>query len=186
LRTLILASGSPRRRALLEEANIPFRVVVPAVEEDEPERGDARAVALANARRKALAVPGDLVLAADTVVALGDRLLGKPRDETHARELLRALSGTTHAVVTAVALKAMGQLHERCVETRVTMRALREAEIDAYARSGEGMGKAGAYAIQETADRFVTRLDGPFDNVVGLPVAAVRELLREARVDSGA
>jgi septum formation protein len=183
---LVLASGSPRRRALLEEAGIPFRVVVPDVAEDEPERGDPEAVAERNARRKAEAVPDDLVLGADTVVAVGDRLLGKPRDEAHARDLLRALSGTTHAVVTGVALKARGRVLARTVTTRVTMRRLDEEEIRAYAASGEGMGKAGGYAIQETADRFVTSVDGPRDNVVGLPVAAVRELLREAGVDSGA
>jgi septum formation protein len=183
---LVLASGSPRRRALLGEAGIAFEVVVPDIPEHEPERGDPRAVAALNARSKAEAVPGDLVLAADTVVAVGDRLLGKPRDEAEARDLLRALSGTTHVVVTAVALKAGGRILERAVTTRVTMRRLDESEIAAYAASGEGMGKAGGYAIQETADRFVTALDGPFDNVVGLPVAAVRELLREAGVDSGA
>ncbi len=185
MRTLVLASASPRRRALLEAAGIPFRVVVPEVVEDAPERGDPRAVALANARRKAQAVADDLVLGADTVVAIGDRLLGKPRDEADARALLRALSGTTHVVVTGVALKASGRVLARTVETRVTMRRLREDEILAYARSAEGMGKAGAYAIQETADRFVTRLEGPFDNVVGLPVEAVRALLREAGVDLG-
>jgi septum formation protein len=183
---LVLASGSPRRRALLEEARIAFRVVVPDVPEDAPERGDPHAVATGNARRKAEAVPGDLVLGADTVVAVGDRLLGKPRDEADAQGLLRALSGTTHVVVTAVALKAGGRILERTVTTRVTMRRLDEREIRAYAASGEGMGKAGGYAIQETADRFVTALDGPYDNVVGLPVDAVRELLREAGVDSGA
>ncbi len=183
MRTLILASASPRRRALLEAAGIPFRIVVPELIEDAPERGDPHAVALANARRKAQAVAGDLVLGADTVVAVKGRLLGKPRDGADAIGLLRALSGTTHVVVTGVALKAAGRLLERTVETRVTMRRLREDEIEAYARSGEGMGKAGAYAIQETADRFVTRLEGPFDNVVGLPVDAVRALLREAGVD---
>lgn len=179
---LILASGSPRRRALLEEKGIAFRVVLPEVPEDEPERGDPHAVAAGNARRKAEAVPGDLVLGADTVVAVGDRLLGKPRDEADAKDLLRALSGTTHRVVTGVALKAKGRISLRTVETRVTMRRLTESEIEAYARSGEGMGKAGGYAIQETADRFVTGLMGPYDNVVGLPVDAVRELLREAGV----
>lgn len=186
MRTLILASGSPRRRALLEEAGIPFRVALPDVPEDAPERGDPHAVAATNARRKAEAVKGDPVLGADTVVAVGDRLLGKPRDEADARDLLRALSGTTHVVVTGVALKAGGKVLVRTVETRVTMRRLDEAEILAYARSGEGMGKAGAYAIQETADRFVTRLLGPYDNVVGLPLDAVRALLREAGVDLGA
>jgi septum formation protein len=180
---LVLASGSPRRRALLEKAGILFRVVVPDVEEDEPERGDPVTVALTNARRKAEAVPGDLVLAADTVVAVGDRLLGKPRDEADAQDLLRALSGTTHVVVTAIALKAGGRIHARAVTTRVTMRRLGEDEISRYAASGEGMGKAGGYAIQETADRFVTGLLGPFDNVVGLPVDAVKELLRAAGVD---
>jgi septum formation protein len=183
---LVLASGSPRRRALLEGAGIAFRVVVPDVAEDAPERGDPRAVAARNARRKAEAVEGDLVLGADTVVAVGERLLGKPRDEADARDLLRALSGTTHVVVTGVALKAGGRIRSRTVSTRVTMRRLAEDEIRAYAASGEGMGKAGGYAIQETADRFVTGLDGPYDNVVGLPVDAVRHLLREAGVDSGA
>jgi len=177
---LVLASGSPRRRALLAEAGIPFRVEVPDVPEDEPERGDPHAVALGNARRKAEHVPGELVLAADTVVAVGDRLLGKPRDAAHAASLLRTLSGTTHSVVTGVVLKARGILRSRSVETRVTMRTIREEEIQAYAASGEGMGKAGGYAIQETADRFVTALDGPLDNVVGLPMDSVRELLHEA------
>jgi len=180
---LVLASASPRRRALLEEAGIPFRVVVPAVPEHEPAHGDPHAVAAENARRKAEAVDGDPVLGADTVVAVGDRLLGKPRDDREAAELLRALSGTTHRVVTGVALKAGGRLRVRTVETFVTMRRLSEDEIAAYARSGEGMGKAGGYAIQETADRFVVRVRGPHDNVVGLPVDTVRELLREAGVD---
>lgn len=183
---LVLASGSPRRRALLEGAGIAFTVVVPDVAEDAPERGDPCAVALANARRKAEAAPGDLVLGADTVVAVGDLLLGKPLDKAHAAELLRTLSGTTHEVVTGVALRSRGRILERAVTTRVTMRRLSEAEIAGYAASGEGMGKAGGYAIQESADRFVTALQGPFDNVVGLPVDAVRELLREAGVDSGA
>ena len=182
---LVLASASPRRRALLQAAGIAFRVVEPRVDEHDPERGDPHAVALANAVRKAEAVSGDAVLGADTVVAVGDRLLGKPRDAAHARELLAALSGTTHRVVTGVALVAGGRTRTRSVETRVTMRPLSPAEIEAYVASGEAMGKAGAYAIQETADRFVTALDGPFDNVVGLPVDAVRELLEESRRGGG-
>jgi len=180
---LVLASASPRRRALLEAAGIAFRVLEPRIEEHDPDRGDPHAVALRNAVRKAEAVPGDPVLGADTVVAVGDRLLGKPRDAAHAKELLGMLSGTTHRVVTAVALRAGGRTRTRTVETRVTMRRLAPAEIDAYVASGEAMGKAGAYAIQETADRFVTALEGPFDNVVGLPLEAVRELLAEAGSD---
>lgn len=178
--TLVLASASPRRRALLEEAGIGFVVVLPAVEEDAVGRGDPHSVAMANARRKAAAVAGGAVLAADTVVAVGDRLLGKPRDAAHARALLRTLSGTTHRVVTGVALKTPDGIRTRSVETHVTMRTITDEEIAAYVSSGEAMGKAGAYAIQETADRFVVRLEGPYDNVVGLPVATVRELMREA------
>jgi len=177
-----LASRSPRRQALLEEAGIPFRVVEVDVEEWAPARGDPHEVALENARRKAAATPaGDgPVLAADTVVACGDVLLGKPRDAAHAREILRSLSGTVHSVVTGVAVRSRGGVRTRSVETRVTMREWTNDEIEAYVASGEPEGKAGAYAIQETADRYVTALDGPRDNVVGLPVAAVRELLAEA------
>ena len=177
---LVLASSSPRRRGLLEEAGIAFIVVPPQAEEEAVERGDPHAVAVANARRKAAAVAGDAVLGADTVVAVGDRLLGKPTDAGHARALLRALSGTTHRVVTGVALKTPDGIRTRSVETRVTMRTLTAKEIADYVSSGEAMGKAGAYAIQETADRFVVRVEGPYDNVVGLPVDTVRELMGEA------
>jgi septum formation protein len=179
---LVLASGSPRRRRLLEEAGIPFDVVPSGVEEPPVARGDPHEVALAHARRKAAAVAGECVLAADTVVAVGDRLLGKPADDGEARAMLRLLSGTTHRVVTAVVVRVRGDVRTASVETRVTMRALTEAEIDAYVATGEPTGKAGAYAIQESGDRFVVRLDGPFDNVVGLPVDAVRGLLRDVRI----
>ena len=174
---LILASASPRRRVLLANAGISFRVVLPDVDEELPAFGDPHAIAVKNATSKAEAVPGEEVLGADPVVALGERILGKPANEADAGAMLRALSGTTHRVVTGVALKRAGLIHTRSVETRVTMRELTDEEIDAYVRSGECMGKAGAYAIQETADRFVSHIDGPYDNVVGLPVAAVRELM---------
>ncbi|MGQ0614453.1 MAG: Maf family protein [Planctomycetaceae bacterium] len=177
---LTLASASPRRLQLLAEAGIPCFVAGPRVAEEAPEKGDPHTVALLNAHAKARAVPGPAVLAADTVVALGDRLLGKPRDEADARTILATLSGTTHRVVTGVVLRAGGRLRERSVGTWVTMRPLSPEEIDDYVATGEPMGKAGAYAVQETGDRFITALDGPFDNVVGLPMEAVRELLREA------
>ncbi|MEM8884130.1 MAG: Maf family protein [Planctomycetota bacterium] len=176
--TLILASASPRRARLLEEAGIDFLVRVADVDEHEPATGDPAAVARLNAERKARAVEGELVLGADTVVALGDTLLGKPADAADARRMLDLLSGTTHAVTTGVALRRGDAVEVRAVETRVTMRAWTEDEMRAYVDSGEGLGKAGGYAIQETADRFVTALDGPWDNVVGLPVETVRELLR--------
>ena len=174
---MILASASPRRRQLLDDAGIRYTAEAPSVVELAPPTGDPHAVAALNAARKAEAVDGELVLGADTVVALGDELLGKPRDRDDARSMLARLSGTTHRVVTGVALKQREQVDVRTEETRVTRRVLTDAELDAYADSGEGLGKAGAYAIQETADRFVTRLDGAFDNVVGLPIELVRTLL---------
>jgi septum formation protein len=177
---LVLASASPRRRALLEEAGIRFRVMLPSAGEQTPERGDPHAVAVANAREKALSVAvDDPVLGADTVVELGGRLLGKPRDPSDASAILKTLSGTSHSVVTGVALVFGGEVRTRSVETRVTMREFTDREIECYVASGEAMGKAGAYAIQETADRFVTHLEGPYDNVVGLPLDAVRALLAE-------
>ncbi|MHC4937854.1 MAG: Maf family protein [Planctomycetota bacterium] len=175
---MILASASPRRSRLLEEAGIEFLVRPADVEEID--EGDPHDVAAENARRKAEGVEGELVLGADTVVALDDELLGKPRDRAAARAMLEKLSGTTHRVITGVALRGARTL-VRTVETRVTMRPLTEEEIDAYVASGEGLGKAGGYAIQESADRFVTAVDGPIDNVVGLPVETVRALLEELR-----
>lgn len=180
---LVLASQSPRRRRLLEQAGIPFEAQAAAVEEYEPERGDPHAVSLENARRKAAAVGGEAVLAADTVVAVGDCLLAKPRGRDEARAMLRRLSGTTHRVVTGVAVRRGERWATASVETRVTMRPLAEEEIETYVQSGEGLGKAGAYAIQENADRFVTHVEGPFDNVIGLPVETVRRLLRELGLD---
>jgi septum formation protein len=111
--TLILASSSPRRKALLARAGIAFRAATPDVDETAPAHGDPHRVALENAEAKARAVLGDLVLGADTVVAVGDRLLGKARDEDDARVILRALSGTTHRVVTGVALRAKTRLFFR-------------------------------------------------------------------------
>ena len=178
---LVLASASPRRRALLEEAGLEFEVLPSLVAEEEPDRAAPAPFARDLAVRKARACPAAppaLVLGADTVVALPDgRILGKPRDRAEAASHLRALSGTTHAVITGVCLRELPGGAEEVfhAETRVTMRALTDEEIGAYARTGEGMDKAGGYAIQEGGDRFVTRLEGSRSNVVGLPV---EELLR--------
>jgi septum formation protein len=187
---LVLASASPRRRELLAAAGVAFRVVVPDVDETlragtGPEEG-----ALALAERKARAVAARLagedawVLAADTIVAVEQdgalRLLGKPANEFQARQMLRWLSGSRHFVVTGVcALRVRdGELACASERTIVTMRTLAPAEIDAYVASDEWRDKAGGYAIQESADRFVTSLEeGGFDNVVGLPVALALELL---------
>jgi septum formation protein len=179
---LVLASASPRRRALLAGAGFRFEVRPPDVPED-PAPGAAPAdVARDLAARKARAAARGLgpapclVLGADTVVALGDgRLLGKPRDRAEAEEHLRALSGTTHSVVTGVCLRQEPGGAEELfhVESSVTMRRLEEGEIRAYAAGGEGLDKAGGYAIQEGGDGFVTRVEGSRTNVVGLPMEEV-------------
>jgi len=178
---LILASASPRRHELLGEAGIAFVAVPAEIEEFAADRGDPHCVAIANARLKARAVPGELVLGADTVVALGTKgegkLLGKPADAADGRRMLEALAGTVHRVVTGVCLRHGAHEESRSVETLVRMRALTAEEIEQYVASGEGVGKAGGYAIQETAGGFVESIEGPFDNVVGLPVENVRELL---------
>jgi septum formation protein len=182
MRVLVLASASPRRRALLEEAGLRFRVLPTRVPEEVPAGIPPSEVARSLALRKARAAAEGLgreealVLAADTVVALDDgRILDKPRDRAEAGSHLGALSGTTHSVITAVCLKEIPAGAEEIfhVESRVTMRTLREEEIAAYAESGEGLDKAGGYAIQEGGDRFVTRVEGSRTNVVGLPVEEV-------------
>ena len=180
---LILASASPRRARLLTEARIAFEARPMDVDESPPPNAPPAEAAVAIARRKAEAVrePGAWVLAADTMVVHEGRLLGKPADVEDARRILRALAGAMHEVVTGVALRAPdGALRSGAQTTRVTFRALRDDEIDAYVATGEPMDKAGAYGIQGKAQAFVARVDGPVDNVVGLPMTLVRRLLAES------
>jgi len=188
---LVLASASPRRRELLAAAGVDFEVVASAVDESLREGTSPEDGACALAERKARAVAGTLagrdvwVLAADTIVALeleGEtRLLGKPENEFQARQMLRWLSGSRHRVVTGLcAWRVRDGVRLTDLErTFVRMRAITPAEVDAYVASGEWRDKAGGYAIQENADRFVTGLEeGGFDNVVGLPVQRALALLR--------
>lgn len=187
---LVLASRSPRRRALLREVGFAFRVVAPDVDETPPP-GPAAAACAAIARRKAEAAVARLrrpavVLAADTLVVVRGSLVGKPRGRSEARTILRRLSGTTHQVVTGVCVARAGATRPSfrtfAATTRVTMRRWSKAEIEAYLDSGEWRGKAGAYAIQESADRFVTRVAGSWSNVVGLPMERVVTALARFRV----
>jgi septum formation protein len=181
---LILASESPRRLELLRQIGIePDRVqpahVDEAVRKDELPRDHARRLA----REKACAADARdaLVLAADTVVACGRRILPKAEDEAAARACLQLLSGRAHMVITAIALvRADGAFAERLVETRVTFKRLEEREIAAYLESGEWRGKAGGYAIQGMAARFVRRLNGSYGAVVGLPLFETANLLESA------
>ena len=184
-RSLVLASASPRRRALLEAAGIP--VVVAPADIDESQRPGERPEQLVErlAREKATTLakqrPRDFVLAADTIVLLGDRVLGKPRDAGHAEELLGQLVGETHTVWTGVAVASDGgaKLHTFRVASRVTLREADAAEIRDYVASGEPLDKAGAYALQGEGTRFVERVEGSRSNVIGLPIDETFALLRE-------
>ncbi len=147
---------------------------------DELTAGEPRAVAAENARRKALAVPGELVLGADTLVTVDGAILGKPRDAAQAAEYVGRLAGRTHAVVGGIALAQRGAVVAEAVElTEVTFRALDDAEVAAYVALGEWRGRAGGYAIQGRGAALVRRIEGDYLNVVGLPLARLLDLLSE-------
>jgi septum formation protein len=181
---LILASASPRRQELLHSAGIPF-TVQPADIDETPLSGEApRDCAERLAREKALAVfrirPQDCVLGADTIVVIDDMILGKPRDVGDAGRMLRMLSGRAHSVITgACVLSPVAPESTASETTLVTMCELSEDEISDYVATGEPMDKAGAYAIQGLASRWIPRIEGDYSNVVGLPVALVYRMLRE-------
>jgi nucleoside triphosphate pyrophosphatase len=177
-RGLVLASASPQRRAILTQAGIAFDVRPANVEE--LDAGDPLYVAEENARRKALAIPGELVLGADTDVALDGEILGKPRDARHARELLARLAGRTHLVVGGIALAEHGELTATdVVVTRVRFREADGALLDWYVATGEWRGRAGGYAIQGAGAVLVDSIEGDYLNVVGLPLARLLTLRPE-------
>ena len=148
---------------------------------DELAAGEPRAVAAENARRKALAIPGDLVLGADTLVAVGGDILGKPRDAAEAAAYVGRLAGRTHEVVGGIALARAGAVIAEHVEiTRVRFRSLEPAEVAAYVALGEWEGRAGGYAIQGRGAALVRGIEGDYLNVVGLPLARLLDLLPHA------
>jgi len=194
---LVLASASPRRQELLRNAGIPF-VVQPTDIPEVPRQSELpRPFAERLAREKALAAarqhPDDFVLGADTIVVVGRQILGKPSDPADAARMLRLLSGRTHEVISGVCLVGPQQDKPetgnqkletgfedlRSETTLVTMNALNEHDIKSYIASGEPMDKAGAYAIQGMASRWIPRIEGDYSNVVGLPLALVFQMLRE-------
>ena len=180
---LVLASASPRRVALLRQVGATFTVVDPGPDRDWPgaagPRHGVRALALEKARRVAARRPGRVVIGADTVVVLrGDRL-GKPRDVQEAADMMRRLHGRTHEVWTGIAVVRDGELRTAAECARVQFTRLTPAEIEAYARSGEPLDKAGGYGIQGLAGQFVRRIDGDYTTVVGLPLARLRQVLAE-------
>jgi septum formation protein len=181
---LILASSSPRRRELLRHAGFDFDVqesnIIEKIQPGEPPEEFARRAALEKAVQVAASSPqGSLVLGADTVVVIDGETLGKPSDLHDAARMLRLLSGRTHQVHTGICLvRAPDRIAAlKHATTLVTFRQLDEEEIRDYLKSGEPMGKAGAYAVQGLASRFVTHISGCYFNVVGLPVALVYETL---------
>jgi septum formation protein len=184
---IILASQSPRRSQLLRDAGIAFEVVLPAYEEPEPGTWSSDAisyvemVSLAKARSVAGRFGDRIILAADTTVAVGGRMFGKPADEADARRILSSLAGTTHQVITGVALVRpdTGRQLVRHAVTLCRMRPMSRQELDDYIAGRAWEGKAGAYGIQDEGDEFVTLVEGSFSNVVGLPVDLVLEMLAQ-------
>lgn len=179
---VILASQSPRRKELLGLLNIPFTVRVADIDETpDPDLSAAEDVARLS-RLKAGAIPhgpDDLIIAADTIVVYGDRLLGKPADKTHAKQMLSTLSGKTHQVMTGMTVLYREKQITYTEITDVSFRELTEKEIDDYIASGDPMDKAGAYGIQSGGAVFVEKINGDYYNVVGLPVCRLSQILKE-------
>ncbi|SFL18550.1 Maf family protein [Shimia haliotis] len=181
---LILGSGSPRRRELLAQLGVVADDIRPPDINEDPHKGELpRPYCRRIAYEKALAVkaaPDDIVLCADTTVALGRRIMGKPRDAGEAAEFLMALSGRRHRVVTAVAVRRGDQMWQKDVESSVKMKRLSNVELNAYLATGDWDGKAGGYAIQGPAGAFIPWISGSFTAIVGLPVAETANLLQAA------
>ncbi|MBI1796865.1 MAG: septum formation inhibitor Maf [Candidatus Eisenbacteria bacterium] len=180
---MVLASASPRRVALLRQAGVSFTVVDPGPDRDWPgaaePRVGVRALALEKARRVAARRPDRVVIGADTVVVLRGQRLGKPHDADESAAMLQRLHGRTHEVWTGIAVVRGHETRTASEMTRVQFARMSPAEIEAYVRSGEPLDKAGAYGIQGLAGQFVRRIEGDYANVVGLPVARLRQILRE-------
>ncbi|MCS7263309.1 MAG: Maf family protein [Armatimonadetes bacterium] len=191
---LILVSASPRRQELLKQIGVQFEVCPSQIDEnlpkqvDEPER-----LAVELARSKILAasknLPNSWLIAADTIVVAGRKPLGKPKSEKEAKKMLKQLSGRTHLVVTGICLaltNSKGEIvrcHEGVEKTFVTFRKINDEEIDAYVATGEPMDKAGSYGIQGKAAIFVVKIVGCYFNVVGLPLAKLATLMKEAGIE---
>jgi septum formation protein len=180
----ILGSGSPRRLELLAQLGItPDAVRPPDIDETPRKNEQPRAYCARVSREKVAAVPAnaeDVVLCADTTVALGRRILGKPADAGQAAEFLLALAGRRHQVITAVAVRRGDRLWERSVVSQVKMKRLSDEELNAYLVSNDWQGKAGGYAIQGPAGAFIPWISGSFTGIVGLPLAETANMLQAA------
>ena len=179
---LILASGSPRRRQLLEMLRVPFRVIVPDVDERAALAGelpDAYVTRLSRAKAEVVVAraPGEVILAADTTVALDGEIFGKPDSPADAVAMLLRLQGRTHEVMTAVAVARDAEVAQALDVSRVTLRPADRATLEAYVATGEPLDKAGAYAIQGLGAPLIDRVEGDFFGVMGLPVRLALDLL---------
>lgn len=194
---IYLASQSPRRRQLLEQIGVHHELLLPAPHEDaealeHERRGEAPAAYVQRVTRAKLdaartrwaerRLPDAPILAADTTVALGRRILGKPADAAHAREMLRSLSGRTHRVLSAVALWTGTRRLQALSVSHVRFARLPASVIEAYIASGEPFGKAGSYAIQSALAGWIEHIDGSYSGIMGLPLAETAALLRRAKV----
>lgn len=184
---LVLASASPRRRDILQQLGLAFRVIESAVDEPPHAGQAAEAYARGLAALKAESVAsklsdGAFVLGADTIVVIDDRVLGKPRDDAQACEMVALLAGRWHEVITAVSLRraSAAVASDIAIRTRVAFRALSSDDVRRYVQTGEGRDKAGAYAIQGMGTGVVRAIDGSHSNVVGLPASETLDLLRAA------
>lgn len=187
--SLILASNSPRRFALLKQLHLEFSVVPAEIREeiqrDESPKDYVLRIALAKAEQVSDRYPECTVIGADTIVVIGNKILGKPEDKARAKEMLRELEGKEHDVITGISVmnRSKNIVLGRTVKTRVKMKALSEEEIDAYILTNEPLDKAGGYGIQEMGAVFIEEIKGSYTNVVGLPLHTLYELLNEAGID---
>ena len=180
---IILASKSPRRRELLSILGLPFKVITEDIDEKVNEslavEDEIKRLSLEKARAVSpLALADDVIIAADTVVVLGNRVFGKPANKDEAKSMLKALSGKTHRVITGVTVLKGNRADTRAAVTEVTFRRLGDAEIDAYIDTGDPFDKAGAYALQGISCIFSSGIAGDHFNVYGLPVAMLADMLR--------
>jgi septum formation protein len=180
---LVLASGSPRRKQLMEEMGLRFQVSPTDADETLPEGATPEQAVVELARRKAAAAKcnqDSVIIAADTLVAVDGRILGKPAGSTEAVEMLKLLRGRTHEVVTGLCVACSGRLYSSYERTLVRFDDMTDRDIEDYVSTGEPLDKAGAYGIQGSAGLFISGIEGCYFNVVGLPKAALRKLLMRA------
>ncbi|MDP2637811.1 MAG: nucleoside triphosphate pyrophosphatase [Candidatus Levybacteria bacterium] len=188
MKTIILASGSPRRKELLEKAGLKFRTVKSRFKEYLDPKADPHELTRKLSLKKALVVSKEIkntiIIAADTIVVINGKILGKPKSKGNAMKMLMLLSGKKHSVITAFTIidNTLNKIITRSMETKICMRKININEIKSYIETGEPLDKAGAYAIQERGSIFIKKIDGDFFNAVGLPIYNLMEELKKLGV----